>query len=156
LSFGLIHAYYAQPSLQLAHNEVFVNFEAYLSAIVFDQISDRDDHATICITLYEEDTNAVQLFPDRIASSTPPHLEVRRQVEVLHCCSSRHHHAATTSTATITGTSPLDQAIAPGTLNVEIAGCTGPAYFNGNQDLSGLYSYSFWNSWASTIPGSHC
>jgi hypothetical protein len=54
----------------------------------------------------------------------------------------RHHYAATTLTATITGTSPLDQAVAPATLNVEIAGCTGPAYFNINLNLSGLYTYA--------------
>jgi hypothetical protein len=59
-----------------------------------------------------------------------------------------------TGTYTINGSAQL---VNPAqTLNVEIAGCAGPAYFNGNMSLSGLYTYDFWNAWNAVIAGTHC
>ena len=60
-----------------------------------------------------------------------------------------------TGTYTING-GPQTTGLSPVTLNVEIAGCSSPAVFNGNLSLTGLYTYSYWNSWHASIPGSHC
>ena len=56
-------------------------------------------------------------------------------------------------TYTINGSA---QAVASETMNVEIAGCSVVAQFNGNQDISGLYTDAYWNAWHATIAKSGC